>query len=1341
MRCILRLCLVTTLFIFGLPLRADITVLTFEDINNNGLRENGEPLITGLQVTGYDDSGNELPFLDDGLGTFVLPDILFSGRLRIVVTGYHNNLLPGKNRPTSVFFAIDGDKINVPVLLELPLDPNSSNILIPCYEKGASQLKKDSPAFVRFPFSARGIAAQFGGTGPDPIKDASISEIGSTWGVTYQRSHQRAFTATLLKRHVGVGPQGLDAIYTLNYHTGNPEISYFNLQGMTPSVGPPIDLGSVRREIVDVEIDQNMPYALSTVEDRVRRASYDTDAFDKVGKTAFGDIEMGEDGRTLWMINLHQRSLISLDVGNQVIEPTAALLKHYPMDDIPGLPNLFFRYRQCINAGGNSNLNGSEAFTDANGVAWDKNKHSVGGSFGYINFAVQNLLNEQEQTSGSDLYQTFRRGDFMYDIPVPVDEPYEILLHFAEPENLIEGDRLFDILLGDEVLVENFDIVKFAGGAMKAAVLKLNAVSRNGRIQLRFVSKFGTKRKEALLAGLEVIGQTITESGVLRPWALAFHQGRGYVGVISDASYSQSREHLFAYLLSFDPSDVMAGFTEELAFPLGYPRERASNAHLSIPQPLRSAAWEPWVATWEETMIPTQGEALSIMGGLLCAYAQPIFSEISFTPDGSIILGLMDRWAHQTGHLNYTTVLGDRTLLIGYAAGDILKVFREPDGQYFLEKTNSDDGLYYRNDDGPSYQGEFFYEENFTSPLAHHGEIYTGGQATIPGLNLVAATVHSPILTQNPSFQFDGLLTQGLHFYDYNTGRRVGAYLFVEQFILGKANGLGDIAIMVDAAPPSVGNYVWCDANGNGVQDPSEFGIDGIRISLHDREDALIELDHRITTNAGQYFFDNLLPSHHYQLRIDLDELKVKGFTGGVSPLHTTDSLFDSDADDISLPGYAVIDFFTGNDGFNRDDLDFGFLGPEALDVQKVICEDVNILPFDQPCADFDLSDIKDCVTSTLNTIISIFPSVTDAEELTNEIISDIRVCGIDSVVFSRVAISGDPYCYAISEIHLMVQPGAGGLIVDFIELICPTDFFNALAYLQGQGFRGDATTEFFVDPGHLIVFTGDPSQVDPATFPFTLYYDDTIIDGGCGVPGSITLTAIPETVIFGGRDTSLCGLDCIDLTLLGATFFANGTGAEEAVWSTSGTGRFVDDTTFAGAHFYCPDEGDLALGRVILTLTVLDDPCVSPPPSSSVEITLTAGTPSFLPHARDTIDCYHPFATDPAAFDTFPGCRLVIECIDTLIGVVTDYEILIGDCTDIIKEIKRTLRFVYNHQEFFCMDTISVRALPDTLICPPMMDSVYCVPGYQRDENGHPSPLETGFPTAGGIPLWPQLR
>ena len=49
-----------------------------------------------------------------------------------------------------------------------------------------------------------------------------------------------------------------------------------------------------------------------------------------------------------------------------------------------------------------------------------------------------------------------------------------------------------------------------------------------------------------------------------------------------------------------------------------------------------------------------------------------------------------------------------------------------------------------------------------------------------------------------------------------------------------KANGMGDIEALCDAAPLEIGNRIWSDTNGNGIQDPGEAGIDGVTVQLLD---------------------------------------------------------------------------------------------------------------------------------------------------------------------------------------------------------------------------------------------------------------------------------------------------------------------------------------------------------------------------------------------------------------------------------------------------------------------------------------------------------------------------
>ncbi|NND35101.1 MAG: T9SS type A sorting domain-containing protein [Saprospiraceae bacterium] len=1315
-------------------LDAQVTIQTFHDANNNGIQDPGENLITGLIVTATDVSGNTLPLLDDGNGTFFLPGELVTSRLRIKVEGYDGSpYQAGVAGPTSVFFVENGASVLVPVSTGPNFSVAESRIMIPCYDGGPAE-GKTSPAFVSFPYTVDGIATSKGGSEVDPQTDAETQEIGSTWGVAYQNTMKRAFASAILKRHTGLGPEGTGGLYMIDYSGSEPVVSAMNLQGIVPSgSSTPIDFGSITRNVVDGGVDETQPNALTT---DPTRASYDMDAFPKIGTTSFGDIDVEEDERTLWMVNLHQKSLISMDVSDVAVTPGTQTIKHYLMSDMTGLPNLNYRYAMCINTGGNLNGTGAEPFTDHNRVAWDKNKYSVGGGSQYSPVTVTNLMNATDKTSESLLYHSYRRGpEFSYEIPVPVAETYTVTLHFAEPNTYAVGDRIFDIIAENTVKASAFDIVAHAGGNRKATTMTFEVEAMDGVLNLDFVAKQGAKVKQALLSGIEVIGQSIMPSGELRPWGLNFHNGLGYLGVVADGSISKSREHLFGFVLQFDPQNMEAGFTEVLAFPLAYPRERASNAHLPQPQPLRSAEWQAWVSEWESTVIQTKQEQLSASGALLCAYPQPLISDINFTSDGGIVLALMDRWAHQVGYRNYPGIVGDQTLIVGYAAGDILRGF-DDQGILRLETENFDNGNFFRKDDGPSFEGEFFYDDHFVASAAHHGEISTGGTGLLRGSGEVVNTTFNPLKTDgNINFEFSGVYTQGIQFYNTTNGAKERAYLFVEQYnVLGKANGLGDLEFASELIGGEMGNYVWCDGNGNGIQDPEEFGIDGVMLTLHDKENSDALVDMQTTSNGGQFIFTGLLPNHCYSIRIDLSKLIAMGFSGLVPPDSVgMDRELDSDGDPNMIPGFSVAMFCTGAVGENDHSIDFAFLGPEANPCDLVACADMMGMG---TCADFSFATIRNCVlpSGSMNNVTFYANLVNDS--LVNPITVDpIRVCTPDSCIYARVSIPGDTMCFAIAKVTMnVIDPlmspmpvyerlACLGTTVDLEAVLTE----NALDYMSVTFYSNMAKTIPIMNPNaHL-----------PMSYPDTSYFMATLNNGGCDVMGSVIIIPNSGSLVDAGAADTICGFTCVDLTALGAFFNANGSGATLAEWSSTGGGTFLDSPRFGEARMYCPDSMDVANGSVLLTLTVMDDPCMSV--SDNVIITIESPLPMLIPGPNDTIDCTHPFVMDPAAHDTFPGCRYIFGCEDTIVGSVVDYDLLVGDCFTIVKQIKRTHRIVYGKDEFFCMDTISVRALPDTVICPPERDSVYCHTGYLKDENGHPSPLETGVPMADSIPLWPQ--
>ena len=64
--------------------------------------------------------------------------------------------------------------------------------------------------------------------------------------------------------------------------------------------------------------------------------------------------------------------------------------------------------------------------------------------------------------------------------------------------------------------------------------------------------------------------------------------------------------------------------------------------------------------------------------------------------------------------------------------------------------------------------------------------------------------------------------------------------------------------------PANIGDYVWLDANLNGIQDSNENGVVGVKVELFDLQNNLIQST--LTTGAGKYEFKNIYPDNYYIL-------------------------------------------------------------------------------------------------------------------------------------------------------------------------------------------------------------------------------------------------------------------------------------------------------------------------------------------------------------------------------------------------------------------------------------------------------------------------------------------
>jgi hypothetical protein len=323
--------------------------------------------------------------------------------------------------------------------------------------------------------------------------------------------------------------------------------------------------------------------------------------------------------------------------------------------------------------------------------------------------------------------------------------------------------------------------------------------------------------------------------GTLRPFGLKFYKGKVYLGAVCDALASQNKSDLRATIFEFTPGPNT--FTTIFNFPLTYPKGEPINGN-------PAAGWFPWTDSWATV------EAANGNGNYI-SYPSPFVADIEFDIDGSMVLGLGDRFAYQSG-VNDMDPAGN-CCYWGFAGGDVLRVYSK-NGSFVLEnnaKAGPTTGFGTNNNQGPGF-GEFY---NDIWNGGGHNEIMMGGLAIRPGSGQIMACMMDPLLNGPPYW------SNGVRTLDNSNGKYVNGYCVFQSASdlssgnFGKAAGLGDIELIC-ALPRNIqiGNRVWNDANKNGVQDPCESPIQGAKVDLYDKNGVLVGAT---TTDAnGEYYFD-----------------------------------------------------------------------------------------------------------------------------------------------------------------------------------------------------------------------------------------------------------------------------------------------------------------------------------------------------------------------------------------------------------------------------------------------------------------------------------------------------
>lgn len=300
------------------PFAGTISGTVFDDYNGNGTKDTGEPGLSGATVTATDNLGNSRTAVSDSVGNYTLASLAGStARIEFSTPPSQSGNPSGVYAPTVAgntsvqFLSLTGNLtgVNAGFINLTDYCKNNQSLAVPCWTFGAYNhpTVTNEPVLVSTPYNGTAVRS-------NQTYLANSGQLGSTWGLAFQESTGLLFSSAVLRRHTDTGPRGLGGIYAVRPgSTGGTVVWSLDLNTLSNTFGAPLT-----RDLTTL----NTP-------------NHDSQAYDKVGKTGIGDIDLSEDGNTLWVVNLEARSLVRLNVTSGA-QPTS--LTSFSLASASGTP-------------------------------------------------------------------------------------------------------------------------------------------------------------------------------------------------------------------------------------------------------------------------------------------------------------------------------------------------------------------------------------------------------------------------------------------------------------------------------------------------------------------------------------------------------------------------------------------------------------------------------------------------------------------------------------------------------------------------------------------------------------------------------------------------------------------------------------------------------------------------------------------------------------------------------------------------------------------------------------------------------------------------------------------
>ncbi|HRR07955.1 MAG TPA: SdrD B-like domain-containing protein, partial [Rhodothermales bacterium] len=342
-----------------------ISGTVFRDFNGNGTKESAEPLVAGVEVKAYDTAGTQCGTTQTTTAASA-PNYTLSGctgavRVEFSIpagtcfadNGIDYAALGGGAHGTSVQFLTNTSAAtrtaNFALFYpgeyggETSFVPDLYNVIhragnptpSPVAPSGDASYTANKSAVTSTGYFENGLViTTFAQGGAASIAQRQVGhttlalagQVGTLWGNAYGKHAERLFVSAFLRRHAGMGPGGPGAIYMIN--PTSPNLTGNLLFANLDALGFPTHAASGAYNIKSNTARNLVAQPLFT-------PSTDADAYDQVGKTSLGDLDISENGQFLFVTNLFDRKLYRIDLQNPITPqvPTAAQITSYSIPD------------------------------------------------------------------------------------------------------------------------------------------------------------------------------------------------------------------------------------------------------------------------------------------------------------------------------------------------------------------------------------------------------------------------------------------------------------------------------------------------------------------------------------------------------------------------------------------------------------------------------------------------------------------------------------------------------------------------------------------------------------------------------------------------------------------------------------------------------------------------------------------------------------------------------------------------------------------------------------------------------------------------------------------------